>query len=58
MSEWPALLYYVRLFLWPDGLSADHDFPYAWSLGEPRASASQTRLRRCSSGHTSMKARL
>src|SRR6266705_5750154 len=28
MSQWPALLYYVRLFVWPDGLSADHDFPY------------------------------
>src|SRR5437870_1155518 len=37
MSQWPALLYYVRLFLWPDALSVDHDFPYAMSVIEPRA---------------------
>src|SRR5439155_12242057 len=37
MSQWPALLYYVRLFLWPDVLSVDHDFPYAMSVIEPRA---------------------
>jgi len=37
MSQWPALLYYVRLFVWPDGLSADHDFPYTTSLLAPRA---------------------
>jgi tetratricopeptide (TPR) repeat protein len=28
MSEWTAYLYYVRLFLWPNALSADHDFAY------------------------------
>ena len=27
-----ALLEYVRLFAWPDGLSLDHDFPYTRSL--------------------------
>jgi len=37
MSEWPALLYYVRLFVWPVGLSADHDFPYTTSLLATRA---------------------
>jgi len=37
ISQWPALLYYVRLFLWPDGLSADHDFPWTTSVFEPRA---------------------
>lgn len=37
ISQWSALLYYVRLFLWPDGLSVDHDFPYTTSLLEPRA---------------------
>src|SRR5256712_14218201 len=37
MSQWPAFLYYVRLFVWPDGLSADHDFPYTTSLLAPRA---------------------
>src|SRR5436309_15652864 len=37
MSQWPALLYYVRLFLWPDALSVDHDFPYTPSLLLPRA---------------------
>jgi protein O-mannosyl-transferase len=44
MSQWSALLYYVRLFLWPDGLSADHDFPLTRSLGETRAWGSLTVL--------------
>lgn len=37
MSQWSALLYYVRLFLWPDALSVDHDFAYTTSLFAPRA---------------------
>ena len=37
MSEWSAQLYYVRLFLWPDALSIDHDFPYAFSFFQARA---------------------
>ncbi len=37
ISQWSAELYYVRLFLWPDALSVDHDFPYAFSFWEPRA---------------------
>ena len=37
MTEWSAYLYYVRLFLWPDALSIDHELPYAVSLLEPRA---------------------
>ena len=37
MSGWPAYLYYVRLFLWPDELSVDHDFPIVSSFSEPRA---------------------
>jgi tetratricopeptide (TPR) repeat protein len=37
MSQWSALLYYVRLFFWPDGLSADHDFPMTTSFFEFRA---------------------
>ncbi len=28
MSGWTSYLYYVRLFLWPDALSVDHDFAY------------------------------
>lgn len=32
MNQWSALLYYVRLFLWPDALSIDHDFPYTTTL--------------------------
>lgn len=40
VSQWPALLYYVRLFLWPDTLSVDHDFPFSYSPFEPRAWAS------------------
>jgi protein O-mannosyl-transferase len=27
VSQWWALVYYVRLFLWPDALSIDHDLP-------------------------------
>src|SRR5437867_3901143 len=37
MSQWTALLYYVRLFVCPDALSMDHDFPYTTSLASPRA---------------------
>ncbi len=37
MSQWSALLYYVRLFAWPDALSMDDDFPYTTSLLAPRA---------------------
>jgi protein O-mannosyl-transferase len=37
MSQWSALLSYVRLFVWPDALSLDHDMPYAFSLLQPRA---------------------
>src|SRR3989441_6724225 len=37
VSQWSALLYYVRLFVWPDALSMDHDFPYTTSLLAPRA---------------------
>ncbi len=37
ISGWSAELYYVRLFLWPDGLSVDHDFPLTTSLWQPRA---------------------
>lgn len=37
MSQWSAQLYYVRLFFWPVGLSADHDFPYTTSLLATRA---------------------
>jgi tetratricopeptide (TPR) repeat protein len=36
MSEWTAYLYYVRLFLWPDALSVDHEFAYNLSLSAPR----------------------
>jgi tetratricopeptide (TPR) repeat protein len=32
MSQWSAYLYYVRLFLWPDALSIDHDFGYNVTL--------------------------
>lgn len=28
MSGWTSYLYYVRLFVWPDALSVDHDFAY------------------------------
>src|SRR5436309_237804 len=37
MSQWSAHLYYVHLFLWPDALSADDDFPYTTSLLAVRA---------------------
>jgi protein O-mannosyl-transferase len=37
MSGWAAYVYYVRLFLWPDALSVDHDFPIVASFSEPRA---------------------
>jgi tetratricopeptide (TPR) repeat protein len=32
MSQWTAYLYYVRLFLWPNALSVDHDFGYNLTL--------------------------
>src|SRR3989475_10308755 len=37
ISQWSALLYYVRLFVWPDALSMAHGYPYTTSLAEPRA---------------------
>jgi tetratricopeptide (TPR) repeat protein len=37
VSQWSALLYYVRLFVWPSHLSADHDFPYTTSVLSQRA---------------------
>lgn len=37
MSQWSALLHYVRIFVWPTGLSVDHDFPYALHFSEFRA---------------------
>src|SRR3989475_5555998 len=37
MSQWSALLYYVRLFVRPDALSMAHDFPYTTSLASLRA---------------------
>lgn len=37
MSQWPALLWYVKMFAWPTGLSVDHDFPYVMTLADPRA---------------------
>jgi tetratricopeptide (TPR) repeat protein len=37
MSQWSAYLYYVRLFLWPDALSIDHAFPYAYHITQFRA---------------------
>ncbi len=37
VSQWSALLYYVRLFVFPNALSLDHDFPYTMSALEPRA---------------------
>ena len=37
MSQWSALLSYVRLFVWPEGLSIDHDHPYATRFWEFRA---------------------
>ncbi|HEY2775245.1 MAG TPA: tetratricopeptide repeat protein [Candidatus Binatia bacterium] len=37
ISQWPAFLHYVRIFVWPAGLSVDHDFPYTMNLAEPQA---------------------
>ena len=37
MTQWSALIYYVHLFVWPDTLSIDHDFPFTTSLLSPRA---------------------
>lgn len=37
MSQWSGQLEYVRLFIWPRGLSVDHDFPYTTSILQPRA---------------------
>src|SRR5262249_53834138 len=36
VSEWPAILHYVRLFLWPDALSIDPSFPLARTVLDPR----------------------
>jgi Flp pilus assembly protein TadD len=40
MTQWTGLLYYVRLFVWPQPLSVEHGFPLTTSLLEPRAWAS------------------
>ncbi len=37
VSQWSALLHYVRIFVWPAGLSVDHDFAYNMTGFEPRA---------------------
>ncbi|HJZ61557.1 MAG TPA: tetratricopeptide repeat protein, partial [Miltoncostaeaceae bacterium] len=38
MTEWSALVYYLRLFVWPDALVIDRvDFPYARSLLDVQA---------------------
>jgi tetratricopeptide (TPR) repeat protein len=38
MTQWSALLYYLRLWLWPDALVIDRvDYPWTRSLLEPRA---------------------
>ena len=37
ISQWSALLHYVRVFAIPYGLSVDNDFPYTLSLAEFRA---------------------
>ena len=38
MTEWSAYLYYLRLFVWPDGLVVDRlDYPTVHSLFTPRA---------------------
>ena len=37
VSQWSALLHYVRIFVWPAGLSVDHDFPYTLSAADPSA---------------------
>jgi tetratricopeptide (TPR) repeat protein len=37
-TQWSALLYYLRLFLWPDALVVDRlDYPWARSLGDFQA---------------------
>src|SRR4029453_9695661 len=37
-SQWSALLYYLRLFVWPDALVVDRlDFPWARSLRDVQA---------------------
>ena len=37
-TQWSALLYYLRLFVWPDALVIDRlDFPWARSMSDPRA---------------------
>lgn len=38
MTQWSALLYYLRLWAWPDALVIDRvDYPWTRSLLEPRA---------------------
>jgi len=34
ISQWSALLHYVRVFVWPSGLSVDNDFPYTMHVQE------------------------
>jgi protein O-mannosyl-transferase len=37
-TQWSAVLYYLRLFVWPDALVVDRlDFPWARSLGDVQA---------------------
>jgi len=37
-TQWSALLYYLRLFVWPDALVVDRlDFPWVYSLRDVRA---------------------
>ena len=37
-TQWSALLYYLRLFVWPDALVVDRlDYPWARSLGDVQA---------------------
>lgn len=42
MSQWSALLHYVRIFVWPTGMSIDNDFPYATNFAQLRAWGSLT----------------
>ncbi len=37
ISQWSALLHYVRIFFLPYGLSVDTDFPYTMNVAELRA---------------------
>ena len=38
ITEWSALVYYLRLFVWPDALVVDRvDYPYASSLSDVQA---------------------